>query len=273
MFRSVSIWMVGVAAMGVVLITFLNGLGVTASTTQGWQVTVGDQQPISVNANSIGTALFQGEFRMETRLDASGNLSPQSVCTGFPEVQATRDIDDNDDYSLELRLDVDTCRIVVNDVKQTIVSDVMASATSEAHEEHWGRAVVEAADGLGVDLTQSKVMLDYASSLTVYGSANKCKVQSPASSLGIDWYTDGCVSSPITHHGTYVKAKTTGDFYATQDDEVWDESIHSSSVEIKGYSTKYVITCRWWPSSIEDLESDILGLELGVSLECKPNEK
>ncbi len=60
MFRSVSIWVVGVAAMGVVLITFLNGSGVTASTAQGWQVSIGNQQPISVNAKSIGTALSKG---------------------------------------------------------------------------------------------------------------------------------------------------------------------------------------------------------------------
>ena len=274
MFRSVSIWMVGVAAMGVVLITFLNGLGVTASTTQGWQVTVGDQQPISVNANSIGTALFQGEFRMETRLDASGNLSPQSVCTGFPEVQATRDIDDNDDYSLELRLDVDTCRIVVNDVGRIDVADVMASATSEAHEEHWGRAVVQALElgdkGRGFALTQSKVMLDYASSLNVYGSEHKCETQSPGRLLGVSWHKTRCTESPITRHGTYLKIKTTGDFHATKlGGNIWQESIHTSSAEIKGYSTKYVITCIWSPPSIED----ITWLLFRVSLECLPNKK
>ena len=265
MFRSVSIWMVGVAAMGVVLITFLNGLGVTASTTQGWQVIVGDQQSISVNANNIGTALFQGEFRMETRLDASGNLSPQSVCTGFPEVQATRDIDDNDDYSLELRLDVDTCRIVVNDVKQTIVSDVLSTSASEAHEKHWGRAVVKARDiplvG-GFDLTESIVMIDYSSSLNVYGSLRDCEVFSPAFFAGLVWHEDACDRMPVTNHGNYLKTKTTGDFHATRLGVVWDESIHTSSAEIKGYSTRYIITCEWSPPSIRDLKWGLLSIEL-----------
>ena len=263
--------MTGVAAMGVILITFLSGprdVANAASIAEGWQVTIGDEHPISVDASNVGATLFQGDFLMETLLDASGNLSPQSVCTGFPEVQATRDIDDNDDYSLEMRLDFDTCRIVVNDVKRIEVPGTTYFATSEAHEEHWGRAVVKAGDGVGFALTQSKVMLDYASSLTVYGSAHKCKVQSPAAWFGVEWHNDGCVASPITHHGTYIKTKTTGDFHATQDDEVWDDSIHSSSAEIKGYSTKYVITCKWWPSSIEDLEWGILG----VSLECKSDE-
>ena len=248
-FRGLSTWMVGVAAMGVVLITFLNSSGVTASTTQGWLVTIGDQQSISVNAKNIGTALFQGDFRMGTRLDASGKLSPQAVCTGFPEVRATRDIDDNDDYSLELRLDFDTCRIVVHNVKRIEDPGTTYFATSEAHEEHWGRAVVKALElgsgtGLGFALTQSKVMLDYGSSLTVYGSEHKCQVQSPAALLGVSWHNNGCTSSPITHHGNYLKTKTTGDFHATTlGGGIWQESIHTSSAEIKGYSTQYIITC------------------------------
>lgn len=57
-FRSGSIWKVGVAVMGVVLITFLNGSGVTASATQGWQVSIGDQQSIKVTADNVGALSF-----------------------------------------------------------------------------------------------------------------------------------------------------------------------------------------------------------------------
>ncbi len=247
------------------LITFLSAPSVTASTTQGWQVSIGDQQSISVNANNIGTALLQGEFRMGTLLDSSGSLSPQSVCIGFPEVQATRDIDDNDDYSLELQLDMDTCQIVVDDVRRTDLPDVLASAASETHEEHWGRAVVKAEDlpfvG-GFDLTESIVMIDYASSLNVYGYLRECEVFSPAIFLGVEWHIDACDGMPITNHGNYLKTKTTGDFHATLSGDVWDESIHTSSAEIKGYSTRYIITCEWSPPSIRDLKWGILSVEL-----------
>ena len=273
--------------VGVVLIVFLSGPSLTVNAVSAphtWQVRVGEELPISVGADKIDTTLFQGDFRLETVLDASGNLSSKSVCVGFPEVEATRNIDDNDRYNLELRLDMDNCQIVVDDVKRTVVSDTMgkshtmARSASEAHEEHWGRAIVKAAEleaigfAFGFALTQSKVMLDYASSLNVYGSSHICEVQSPAFFAGIVWHNDndGCLESPITDHGTYLKIKTTGDFYATQSyADAWDESIHSSSAEIKGYSTQYIITCEWWPNSIEDLE--LAGL--GVSLECEANER
>ena len=259
--------------MGILFITFVSGTGVEATATQGWNVKIGDEQPINVYASNIGTTLFQGEFRVETHLDASGNLSPHSVCVGFPKVEASRNIDDNDNYSLKLRLEKDTCRIVVDDVRRTDIPDTMARTASESHEEHWGRAVVKAGEvpffpAVGFALTQSKVMIDYASSLSVYGSSHRCEVQSPAAFVGIRWYKKSCVASPITHHGTYVKTKTTGEFYARRDGDIWGESIHSSSAEIEGYSTQYVITCRWWPSSIENLNWGILN----VNLECHSDE-
>lgn len=272
-FKGVSTWWAGVAAMGVVLITFLNAPSVTASNTVGWQVRIGDQQSISVNANDIGTALFQGEFVVETRLDASGNLTPQSVCVGFPEVETVRNIYHNDDYSIQLLLDTSTCRIVVDDLRGTNVPVSMSNAASESHEEHWGRAIVKALElgglGRGFALTQSKVMLDYSSSLRVYDSSHICEVQSPAALAGISWHNDDCVASPVTRHGSYIKTKTTGDFHATRlGGNVWQESIHSSSAEIKGYSTKYVITCKWSPPSIKDLRWG----PFRVALECRPDE-
>lgn len=272
-FRGILIWKVGVAVMGVALITFLSAPRVTASTTQGWRVSIGDHQSINVNANNVGTALFQGGFRMETRLDASGNLSPQSVCVGFPEVETTRNIENNDDYSIELRLDIDTCRIVVNDVRRTDVADALVTASSESHEEHWGRAVVKAGEipwigAAGFDLTASKVMLDYASSLNLYGSEHDCDVFSPAAAVGIEWHQDSCVEASITRHSTYLKTKTTGSFHATDDGDVWDETIHTPSAEIKGYSNRYVITCKWTPSSIEDITFG----PFGVDLQCKTDE-
>lgn len=269
-FRGRSIWKVGMAVMGVVLITFLSTPSATASSTLGWQVSIGDQRAINVNANNVGTALFQGDFQLEARLDASGNLSPQSVCVGFPEVETTRNIENNDDYSIELRLDIDTCRIVVNDVRRTDIPGVLLTAASESHEEHWGRAIVKAESGRGAALTQSKVMLDYAgSSLNVYDSRHICEVQSPAWILGIYWHRNRCTSSSPTNHSTYIKTKTTGEFYATRNGNVWDDSIHSSSAEIKGYSTRYTITCKWWPRSIKSLRFG----GLTVVLRCESNER
>lgn len=84
----------------------------------------------------------------------------------------------------------------------------------------------------------------------------------------IEWHNDDCVASSITHHGSYVKTKAIGDFHATQNGDVWDETIHTSSAEIKGYSTQYIITCRWMPSSIENITWGILG----VSLKCHTDE-
>ena len=255
------------------LITFLSTPSATASSTLGWQVSIGDQRAINVNANNVGTALFQGDFQLEARLDASGNLSTQSVCVGFPEVETTRNIENNDYYSIELRLDIDTCRIVLDDVRRTDVPDVLLTTASESHEEHWGRAVVKAGeipwvDAAGFDLTESKVMLDYASSLNLYGSDHDCDVFSPAAAAGVEWHKDSCVETSITRHSTYLKTKTTGSFHATDDGDLWDESIHTSSAEIKGYSNRYVITCKWSPSSIEDITFFVFG----VDLQCKTDE-
>ena len=271
-FRGVSGWRTGVAVIGIMLIAYISGLGVVAdaaSTTQGWQVRIGDQEPVNVNESDIDTVLFQGEFQLETRRVPPANLSARSVCVGFPKVKATRDIADDDDYSIVLRLDIEACQIVVDSVRRIDTPATMPSATSESHEEHRGSAIVRAAEvggtGLGFALTHSNVMLDYASSLTVYNSSHTCSVQSPAAILGVTWHNDDCIASPITRHDTYLQTKTTGDYHATRNDELWDESIHSSSAEIKGYSTRYIITCEWSPSSIKDISFG----PFSVNLQCE----
>ncbi len=271
-FNGISIRHVGVAAIGVLLVVYLVGASFVAdatSPTQHWQVRIGDQR-VSVTDSGAGMTLFQGRLSQEVVRDDSGNLDTRSVCNGFPRVEAMRTIDDDSDHSLELALDVENCRITVDNVSSSeagIFDALAAGANSESHEEHWGRAVVKAADGIGYALTQSKVMLDYANSLKVYDRSHICEVQSPARPL-IIWHNDDCSSSPITRYSNYIKTKTTGDFHAKRAGITWDNSVHTSSAEIKGYATRYIITCKWTPSSIGNLN-----FGFSVRLVCDSNER
>lgn len=220
--------------------------------------------------------MYQGDLKVEARLDASGNLSNQLVCSGFPSVQLSRVVLNTDETEkfLIMELDPELCRLTVDDIEKPDVSDVLkpvsniiGASGSEYRKKAKGRAVLKAGDGFAFALTQTKVMLDYApSSLNIYGSESACEVDSPAGFAGVVWHIDDCTGSLPSDYGTYIKKTTTGQYHATKNYfEYWDATEHTSSVLLKGYSSHHTIVCDWTPDGFHKKFS-LYGLK--TSIKC-----
>ena len=98
----------------------------------------------------------------------------------------------------------------------------------------------------------------------VLKNSQTCHSRSPAGFVGVIWHTDACRPGGYKlvledESTSYLRAYIEGDFHAeTNGPQIANRSTsHSSSATIKGYSDRYVGTCRWWPDAIKNLKIGI----------------